>query len=149
MAASQENPDQLWERAAQILNSDEAETRAREALDLCERGLALVGAEGPRSLRARLLQTAAAAASYAGKVGQAVKYGYQALEILDADGPAVFATLARDLLSRDLRKLGRYEEADKLVGEAHNILDSMERQLAQTKAQLQAGKRRKWWQFWR
>lgn len=133
-----------------MLNSDQAEGKAPEALDLCERGLALVDPQGDRSLRANLLQSASVAASYAGKLEQAVKYGYQALEILDADKPAMLATMARDSLARDLRKLGRNEEAERLIGEAHGILDSMEKRLAQTKARLQVEKKRKrkWWQFW-
>jgi len=142
------DPDQLWRTAAQLLNSADAEKRAVEALRLCLQALRSLGSESDRSLRANLLQTASVASSYI-DLNEAIRFGYDALAILDRDGPPIMATMLRDSLARDLRKAGRHEEAERLTNQAGRILDTMEERLARTKATLQRRKHKKWWQVWK
>jgi hypothetical protein len=130
----------LWRQAADILNSPNAQARAGEARTLAERGLMLLRLpssredDGTLGILADCLGTAAVACSYVGDIKQAVTYGLEAIALYDRLGLNPQAVMARTSVANDLRKLGRGDEARRLLSDANTKLDGMFGSLDQQRA---------------
>jgi tetratricopeptide (TPR) repeat protein len=134
---------QLWMQAARILNSDEAEGRAAEAQRLSEQAVEAFRQHNDTVGLARALATASMACSYSGDLSVGISYGFEALELQQKAGLSVESVMLRDSLARDLRKVGRHQEAKEVLAQAHSQLDGM---MGQTAARRMVSK--PWWRFW-